>query len=506
MEQYVINSDQFKAKVKNHGNQHMRTVTIVNVEDGKIVGKPEIRLYHTNVSGGRDKNGNTWSDPTISNLNDFESGGFVQAASSTDGGATWVFNRYASSDQDKGKLGVDGKVGDFILNDDERASIIKDASNGAPKDFYTNTQAALEQSFQDDAVTAGFGNWASEENRRTLFAKDADLAFSPEETTEFLETAFEEAQDIEFSSFESVAGERQDYGNWAYPLELRVDPELPNMTQQDRMIISAYSPEGSVIRTKLEIDSDQKRFERRLSERKGSVTLAIQAGIRDQNLVGWNDGTLNAVQAYAMGASLNIANQPDVQSALGAVANILKDAGTQLSGADNDYAKALKLYLAQEAVGVQGVLSRATGGILNPNLELLFSRPELRPFNFDIIMSPRDTVEGEEVRGIIRFFKQAMAVRKSKSSAFLKAPHIFKIRYLTFDNDGKEIGDHPSLNRIKECALVNCNVDYTPDNSYMTFDDPKRTMTQYRMQLQFKELDPIYETDYHDIEVNSIGF
>ena len=58
MEQYVINSDQFKAKVKNHGNQHMRTVTIVNVEDGKIVGKPEIRFhfYQKPLEVGKESN------------------------------------------------------------------------------------------------------------------------------------------------------------------------------------------------------------------------------------------------------------------------------------------------------------------------------------------------------------------------------------------------------------------------------------------------------------------
>ena len=32
-------------------------------------------------------------------------------------------------------------------------------------------------------------------------------------------------------------------------------------------------------------------------------------------------------------------------------------------------------------------------------------------------------------------------------------------------------GEHPGLHKIKTCALTSCSVDYTPDGSYMTFED-----------------------------------
>ena len=57
---------------------------------------------------------------------------------------------------------------------------------------------------------------------------------------------------------------------------------------------------------------------------------------------------------------------------------------------------------------------------------------------------------------------------------------------------------HPSLNIIKQCALLSCAVDYTPNQQYMTYSDPQRSMVQYTMNLQFNELDPIYEMDYYD--------
>ena len=57
--------------------------------------------------------------------------------------------------------------------------------------------------------------------------------------------------------------------------------------------------------------------------------------------------------------------------------------------------------------------------------------------------------------------------------------------------------EHPSINRIKTCALLSCSVDYTPNNSYMTYSDSSRSMVAYTMNLQFNELDPVYESDYY---------
>jgi len=92
-----------------------------------------------------------------------------------------------------------------------------------------------------------------------------------------------------------------------------------------------------------------------------------------------------------------------------------------------------------------------------------------------------------------------MAVKKAESNVFLKAPNIFDIQYQT--HNGTTIVQHPSLNKIKECALTACDVEYTPDGTYMTFDDDSRTMTSYQMTLSFTELDPIYEDDYNNDDI-----
>ena len=60
--------------------------------------------------------------------------------------------------------------------------------------------------------------------------------------------------------------------------------------------------------------------------------------------------------------------------------------------------------------------------------------------------------------------------------------------------------EHPSINFIKTCALTSCDVQYTPDGTYMTYEDPFRTMTSYQLTLNFGELDPIFDDDYTELD------
>ena len=98
-----------------------------------------------------------------------------------------------------------------------------------------------------------------------------------------------------------------------------------------------------------------------------------------------------------------------------------------------------------------------------------------------------------------------MAVQNTSENLFLKSPNVFQIKYHLA---GDTKGDHPSLNRIKICALQSCSVDYTPDGSYMTFNDAGATMTSYNLTLQFQELEPVTTNDYatDKISYNEIGY
>ena len=61
---------------------------------------------------------------------------------------------------------------------------------------------------------------------------------------------------------------------------------------------------------------------------------------------------------------------------------------------------------------------------------------------------------------------------------------------------GKE--NHKFLNKFKQCVLQDISVNYTGEGTYATYDDG--TPVSIIMDLSFKELEPIYDTDYYTDE------
>ena len=138
------------------------------------------------------------------------------------------------------------------------------------------------------------------------------------------------------------------------------------------------------------------------------------------------------------------------------------------------------------------LLSRTQGGVFNNNLALLFKGPTLRPFNFDFNVSPRDSRESIEVQKIIRMFKQSSAVQRTENGLFLGSPHVYDIEFLSGSSS------HNFLPKIKTCALQVFAVNYMPNNTYMTYENS--SMVSYSFQFQFKELDPIFNDDYDELD------
>ena len=234
-----------------------------------------------------------------------------------------------------------------------------------------------------------------------------------------------------------------------------------------------------------------------------TITLPMPSGgISDRNSVSWQEGQLNpATEAVATALNSFLLGGAE------AAADTAKDQFGAVFGDKSD-TKLLKALIAsktiQEALGTN-VLSRQYGVVINPNLELLFDSPSLRDFSFSFKMTPRSKSEAIRVRTIIRYFKQAMSVKRSESVLLLKAPHTFRIQYKTSTED------HPYLNRFKECALTNCSVNYTPDGQYMSYNDSDpngRSMTAYELSLNFQELEPIFDDDYDDgnADPTNIGY
>ena len=315
----------------------------------------------------------------------------------------------------------------------------------------------------------------------------ANISFDPAETSDIYATLTEN-KDANGRSTLNVGG-----SILRYPLN-------EDKKSYDYLKVCAYEykPRGKQLTGDYDIEG--------LVKKKGNHTVYLPmdpTGLQEGNGVNWGKGEVNPFDAagfnIASGAITGLGEAKTGQQALDAVKNAMStavDEGTNLlSGFETSDIAA---FFAGQAVGNSTLFTRATGKVLNQNLELLFSGPGLRTFSYNFRFTPREEREARMVRSIIKMFKKAMAPRLSDKKLFLESPHVFKLKY--YYKNGQE---HPFLNKIKTCALTNFNIQYAPDGSYMTYDDG--SMTSYTVNMSFGELNPIYEKDI-DESSNDMGF
>lgn len=246
---------------------------------------------------------------------------------------------------------------------------------------------------------------------------------------------------------------------------------------------------------------------RRPSERQekeasiATITLPIPSNLIDTNLVNWKNDDLDAIKGYFAGSATRV---------MGSGSDIGNQLGREVRGLGNIASKqgdALKSIITagivRQLLDVPTILTRSTGAVLNQNTELLFDGPGLRSFSFSFKMTPRDQRESIAVKKIIRTLKQGMAVKRAVDGLFLSTPNIFRITFYYSTQDGNP-KKHPFLPTLKLCALQNMSVNYMPDGSYMTYGDG--SMVAYDMTLNFGEIEPIFDTDYDELDgVDSKG-
>ena len=273
-----------------------------------------------------------------------------------------------------------------------------------------------------------------------------------------------------------------------FPQSLRRD--VANGQDFLKINMMKYAPRGDFNRenfTFSERDNDRETI--------GSVILPIPGGIQDGQSVQWGESSMNALDMVKADIAL-----AGVTKGISGMVDSAGNAAEKLAKGFGPNKQALAAVIAGMASGAGDLLSRTTGAVANPNMELLFGGPQLRTFSFQFTLAPRSRDEGKEAVKIIRFFKQGMAPIRTKSMLFLKSPHTFKLSYKGSDGD-----DHKYLNKFKECALGGFNVNYTPNGNYSTYEDG--VMTAYQISMTFRELNPIYNDDYGSDEFpEEIGF
>ena len=274
-------------------------------------------------------------------------------------------------------------------------------------------------------------------------------------------------------------------GNMFYPIDVA-------STTQDVIKIQQlkYAPRKITTSAGLGLAPRAEQSSRKIG---GTVFLSIPGGISDSNSVSYIDGQATPLQLLGAGVFQGIL---DKESASKMGEDISKALGTGSGNIATEVVSGL-------SAGVTGlnksqILARTQGAIINNNLELLFESPQLREFQFVFLFSPRSGSEAATVKKIIRYFKQGMAVKQAGTNYFLKSPNTFQLTYM---HRGERGEIHSGLNRFKETALTTMSVDYTPNQNYATYYDG--TPVAYQVTMTFKELVPIYNEDYGQLDADA---
>jgi hypothetical protein len=143
---------------------------------------------------------------------------------------------------------------------------------------------------------------------------------------------------------------------------------------------------------------------------------------------------------------------------------------------------------------ITGVIRLSTQKALNPHLEAIFEKVNMREFSYTFRFTPKNERETETVDKIIKLFKFHMMPEKPIDAAigrYLTMPSEFEIHYMY---KGVE---NTYLPFVSNSVLTNVSLNYGPGGQYQTFK-PKSTAngdapppTEIEMKLDFMETEAL---------------
>ena len=270
----------------------------------------------------------------------------------------------------------------------------------------------------------------------------------------------------------------------------------------------------------------------RLQDLQSTIQLPMPPSIKDTNSVDFGGGNMSGFAAALFGPVVasflnkqggsgdldqNMFNEEGFLQGIrsraqniirGGVGTIGKMLGEGFNALENkEFRRFTSLNAIAQAVAALGVnidvnqaITRTSGAVRNPNLELLFKGPALRSFSFTIRLTPRSPEESKRVRMIIRVLKQHSAVKRNagvfnssaNSNFLIGTPDVFKLRYIK----ARTQKDIKGLNKFKTCALNSISVDYTGEvGRFAAYEQDSQPVTTI-ISLSFTELTPLYDEDY----------
>ena len=387
------------------------------------------------------------------------------------------------------EFGQDRMVGEYDpktkkFTPEPRAGWLGNLSKGSrefEEEYFTSEQGK-------NAIISAGKNVVSKEvynDAGTGASKEDRLAAGNQKANELLNTGSSTIDESNASSLKGLAEEQREslmatkgrkfFPNLRYPEKMDEKQDAIKFTLRDFKPREWDSTQPGVLKERNRENAALDKFNM------GSVVLPMPGGIKDAAQYDWGNASMNPLEALAAQTAMAAFTSGDAVSGL--LKNVVSDMGA------SDMTKTAQQLIAGQISGTGGQLIQRQGAVINPNVELLFGKPQLRSFQFNFNLSPRNAKEAQTVKQIIRLFKQASAPRRTIKGYFLKTPLVYQLEY---------INNAYNLNRFKECAMINFSTDYTPNGNYSTFRDG--TMTQYKIAMEFTELDPIFNDDYDTLD------
>ena len=405
------------SKVQNKEVKIPVTYKFPTDEEGLVTNNGQYDIVVTNDDG---------SESVIGNGGNVANNGIIQITDNDK-----LLEAAQKSNKDVTQSNLDAAMANGGTDDLQKTGIQKRNDNLSPK----NQQDLANKNNLSQQQAEGQGLNKAQDTETTDTDKEDNK--EPKTTDADDSQADDSEQSGGFGKFAFNTPNSQDYGAMHYPEKL-------DSLMVDYIKFQTYRYEPQAFKG----TDDNFGFEdMKLGQLEGTCYLPIQSAA-DGNTVSWGSNEMNPIQAAAYQEAYNlILGNKDAGSTIGK--------GQAVIANSNEMAKKfIAIQLAQAASQTTNMLSRTSGAIVNPNMVLLFNKPELRNFSYSYTFRPRNAAEASSTKRIIRMFKQSMSVRKEATNLFLLAPNVFKIGYYRGGVSGE---DHThksnSCFKILQCKL-----------------------------------------------------
>ncbi len=120
--------------------------------------------------------------------------------------------------------------------------------------------------------------------------------------------------------------------------------------------------------------------------------------------------------------------------------------------------------------------------VVNPRKEAMFQEPNMRTYQYEFDLAPRNQKESENAQAIINLFKYHAAPELYQGdNAMYMYPSEFQVYFISNGKENEYIG------KMDRCALTNISVNYTNANMWSAFRDTGAP-THLKITLELTEL------------------